>query len=69
MGAKSILAGFLALAIHVTNARIYESASSIPHLNGYDYVIVGGGLSGLVLANRLTDSPGKNVLVLESGGS
>lgn len=26
--------------------------------NEYDYVIVGGGLSGLVAANRLTEDPG-----------
>ncbi|KAA8893946.1 alcohol oxidase [Sphaerosporella brunnea] len=33
----------------------------------YDYVIVGGGLSGLVVSNRLTEDPKKTVLVIEAG--
>lgn len=38
-----------------------------PVENCYDYVIVGGGTSGLVVANRLTENPHIKVLVIERG--
>ncbi|WP_441277913.1 GMC family oxidoreductase [Tardiphaga sp. 172_B4_N1_3] len=35
----------------------------------FDYIVVGAGTAGCIVANRLSADPGKRVLVLEAGGN
>ncbi|KAK0560794.1 hypothetical protein OC861_006131 [Tilletia horrida] len=73
----------LALAVHHslavptydshTHNRLLRRASavttdpSVATAQSWDYVIVGGGLAGLTVANRLTENPNIKVLVIEAG--
>lgn len=55
---RTILVPLLALASAFANTQ-----------DAYDYIVVGGGTCGLVLANRLTEDPHVTVAVIEAGES
>jgi choline dehydrogenase-like flavoprotein len=42
------------------------AGKSTPDSKVFDYVIIGGGTAGLVLAARLTENPDVQVVVLEA---
>ncbi|KZL73666.1 gmc oxidoreductase [Colletotrichum incanum] len=65
----SILSLLLFLATTLVAAQCQEKVrTSLDSIEEeYDYVVVGGGTSGLVVANRLSENPNKTVLVVEYG--
>ncbi|XP_075722100.1 4-pyridoxate dehydrogenase-like [Rhipicephalus microplus] len=54
--------------LHLEDSPDLSSYDTKDLFNSYDYIIVGAGTAGCVLANRLSADPNRTVLLIEAGG-
>ena len=65
--ASAILTASAFFTSQSLGARHHQRDLNAPLLESYDYVVVGCGISGLVVANRLSEIANRTVLCIEAG--
>ena len=64
---SAFLAGSLYFTDAALGAHLHGRDINEPLLESYDYIVVGCGISGLVVSNRLSEIASRTVLCIEAG--
>ena len=63
----NVLWAFLLIQLSLALVHLHGRDLDQPLLDSYDYIVVGCGISGLVVTNRLSENPSRTVLCIEAG--